>query len=99
LHAATVCEAWQRSRLERLWRCITRPPIATKCIGFDDRSRVVYRYKHLFRDRSTHVVLEPLDFIARLAALAQRALFERETRDGQASLHSRQGDGYLPKPA
>ena len=26
LHAATVCEAWQRSRLERLCRYITRPP-------------------------------------------------------------------------
>jgi len=26
LHAATVCEAYQRSRLERLCRYITRPP-------------------------------------------------------------------------
>jgi len=26
LHAATICEAWQRSRLERLCRYITRPP-------------------------------------------------------------------------
>ena len=27
LHAATVCEAYQRGRLERLCRYITRPPI------------------------------------------------------------------------
>jgi hypothetical protein len=33
---------------------------------------VVYRYKRPFRDGSTHVVLEPLDFIARLAALVPR---------------------------
>jgi hypothetical protein len=72
LHAATVCEAWQRSRLERLCRYITRPPIATKRLSVDDRGRVVYRYKHPFRDGSTHVVLEPLDFIARLAALVPR---------------------------
>jgi hypothetical protein len=26
LHAGTVCEPWQRSRLERLCRYITRPP-------------------------------------------------------------------------
>ena len=26
LHAATVCEPWQRSRPERLCRYITRPP-------------------------------------------------------------------------
>jgi hypothetical protein len=32
----------------------------------------VYQYKHPFRDGSTHVVLEPLDFIARLAALVPR---------------------------
>jgi len=72
LHAATVCEAWQRSRLERLCRYITRPPIATKRLSVDDRGRVVYRYKHPFRDGSTHIVLEPLDFIARLAALVPR---------------------------
>jgi hypothetical protein len=27
------------------------------------QGRVVYRYKKPFRDGSTHVVLEPLDFI------------------------------------
>jgi hypothetical protein len=32
----------------------------------------VYRYKQPFRDGSTHVVLEPLDFIDRLAALVPR---------------------------
>jgi hypothetical protein len=30
LHAGTVCETWQRNRLERLCRYITRPTIATK---------------------------------------------------------------------
>jgi hypothetical protein len=29
LHAASVCEAHQRGRLERLCRYITRPPITT----------------------------------------------------------------------
>jgi hypothetical protein len=72
LHAATVCEAYQRSRLERLCRYITRPPIATKRLAIDARGRVVYQYKHPFRDGSTHVILEPLDFIARLAALVPR---------------------------
>ena len=72
LHAATVCEAHQRSRLERLCRYITRPPIATQRLSTDNRGRVVYRYKQPFRDGSTHVVLEPLDFIARLVALVPR---------------------------
>jgi hypothetical protein len=72
LHAGTVCEAHQRSKLERLCRYITRPPIATKRLTVDDRGRVIYRYKRPFRDGSTHVVLEPLDLMARLAALVPR---------------------------
>lgn len=72
LHAGTVCESWERSRLERLCRYITRPPIATKRLSIDAQGRVVYRYKRPFRDGSTHVVLEPLDFMARLAALVPR---------------------------
>jgi hypothetical protein len=62
LHAATVCEAYQRSRLERLCRHITRPPIATQRLSVDGQGRVVYRYKQPFRDGSTHVVLEPLSY-------------------------------------
>jgi hypothetical protein len=46
--------------------------IATKRLSVDAQGRVVYRYKRPFRDGSTHVVLEPLDFMARLAALVPR---------------------------
>lgn len=60
LHPVTVCEAYQRSRLECLCRYITRPPIATKRLSVDGRGRVVYQYKRPFRDGSTHMVLEPL---------------------------------------
>ena len=60
------CAAYQRGRLERLCRYITRPPIATKRLTVDGRGRVVYRYKQPFRDGSTHVVLEPLDFMYRM---------------------------------
>jgi hypothetical protein len=72
LHAGSVCEVHQRSKLERLCRYITRPPIASKRLSVDDHGRVVYRYKRPFRDGSTHVMLEPLDFMARLAALVPR---------------------------
>ena len=66
LHAGTVCEAQQRTKLERLCRYITCPPIATKRLSTDDHGRVVYRYKRPFRDGSTHVILEPLDFMFRM---------------------------------
>jgi hypothetical protein len=41
-------------------------------LSVDRQGGVVYRYKQPFRDGSTHVVLEPLDFMARLAALVPR---------------------------
>jgi len=41
LHGATVlCEAWQRSRLERLCRYITRPPIAIRRLSVDSQGRI-----------------------------------------------------------
>jgi len=46
--------------------------LAAKRLSTDDQGRVVYRYKRPFRDGSTHVILEPLDFIARLAAPVPR---------------------------
>ena len=41
-------------------------PIATKGLSVDRQGRVVYRCKQPFRDGSTHVVLEPLDFMFRM---------------------------------
>lgn len=72
LHAATVCEAAQRDKLEKLCRYIARPAIANERLSINERGQVIYRFKQPFRDGSTHIVLEPLDFIARLAALVPR---------------------------
>ncbi|HIE70192.1 MAG TPA: IS91 family transposase, partial [Planctomycetes bacterium] len=72
LHAATCCEAKQRDRLEKLCRYITRPAIANGRLSTNERGQVVYKFKQPFRDGTTHVVLDPLDFIARLAALVPR---------------------------
>jgi hypothetical protein len=44
LHAATVCEAYQRSRLERLCRYVVRRPIAAERLTVDGHGRAVYAY-------------------------------------------------------
>lgn len=97
LHAGTVCEVHQRSKLERLCRYITRPPIATKRLSVDDHGRVVYRYKRPFRDGSTHVVLEPLDFIARLAALVPRPRLNLTRFHGIFAPNSRHRHKIVPR--
>ena len=68
----TACEARDRDSLERLCRYIARPPVSNERLSVNDRGQVVYRLKHPFSDGTTHVVLDPIDFIARLAALIPR---------------------------
>ena len=48
------------------------PILAIERLSLDRQGRVMYRYQRPFRDGFTHVVLEPLDFMARLAALEPR---------------------------
>ena len=77
----TCCPAHDRDSLERLCRYIARPAVSNERLSVNDRGQVVYRLKHAFRDGTTHVVLDPIefmrhirvpldpiDFIARLAA-------------------------------
>jgi len=69
LNAALACEDHQRDKLKRLCRYVLPGPIALERLSIDGDGLVVYTLKHPFRDGTTHVLFEPLDFIARLAAL------------------------------
>jgi hypothetical protein len=69
LHAGIGIEADARSKLERLCRYVSRPAIAAERLSLTPQGEVHYRLKTPYRDGTTHIVLEPLDFIARLAAL------------------------------
>lgn len=72
LHAGVSCEAHQRELRERLCRYIARPAVAEQRLTVNAHGKVVYLLKTPYRDGTTHVVFEPLDFIARLAALVPR---------------------------
>ena len=58
-----------RDKLERLCRYICRPPVSEKRLFVTPRGDIGYSLKTPYRDGTTHVIFEPLDFIARLAAL------------------------------
>ncbi len=68
MNAAVVCEAHQREKFERVCRYVSRGPIALPRLTIDSDGLVVYELKRPFFNRTTHVLFEPLDFIARLAA-------------------------------
>ena len=97
LHAATCCEAKQRDKLEKLCRYITRPAIANERLSTNEREQVVYRFKQPFHDGTTHVVLDPLDFIARLAALVPRPRLNLTRFHGVFAPNSKHREQVVPK--
>ena len=69
LHAGVYIAPSQREKLERLCRYVSRPPVATERLALTVSGHVRYALKTPYRDGTTHIVLEPLDLMARLAAL------------------------------
>jgi hypothetical protein len=71
LHANTVVPAGDRQRLERLAQYCARPPIAMERLEPlpDGGGRLLYRFKRPWSDGTTHVVLEPLELMEKLAAI------------------------------
>lgn len=58
-----------RLRLEHLFRYVGRPALATERLTALPDGRLLYRLKRRWRDGTSHVIFEPLDLVARLAAL------------------------------
>jgi len=67
-HAAVRCDADERQRLEQLCRTITRPALANERVQINSAGQMVPRLK----DGTTHIVMSPLEFMQRLAALVPR---------------------------
>ena len=72
LLAGVSAKANQRDKLEWLCRYITRPVISEKRLSLTSQGKVRYELKTPYRDGTTHVILEPVDFIAKLAALVPK---------------------------
>jgi hypothetical protein len=71
LHAAQSVGPQDREALERLLRYGLRPPFAHERLSRRADGKVVYRLRRPWpkEQGATHLVLEPLDFLRRLAAL------------------------------
>jgi hypothetical protein len=72
LHAAVRVEAHDRKRLEQLCRYITRPALSDERVQLNAARQVELRLKTPWRDGTTHLVMSPLEFMQRLAALVPR---------------------------
>jgi hypothetical protein len=72
LHAGVSCEGHQTDKRERLCRYIARPAVAIPRLSLSSTGKVVYTLKTPYSDGTTQVAFDPVDFIARLAALVPK---------------------------
>jgi Putative transposase len=66
LHAGVATKTNERAKLERLCRYITRPAIATKRLSMTRNGQVPHELKTPWRNGTTHVIFEALDFMYRM---------------------------------
>jgi len=69
LHAGVRIGVCNSSRRERLARYVARGPIAKDRLSRNSRGDIVYRFRHRWRNGKQAVVLDPMTFLSRLAAL------------------------------
>jgi len=72
LHAGVAIKARERKKRERLCRYISRPAVSEKRLALTSKGKVRYQLKTPYKDGTTHIIFEPLDFIAKLAALVPK---------------------------
>jgi hypothetical protein len=72
LHAGVAARKDERKKLERLCRYIARPAVSEKRLSLLSNGHVRYELKTPYRDGTTHVIFEAMDFIARLVALVPK---------------------------
>jgi len=73
LHAGVACKASERKKLERICRYISRPSLSEERLSQNAKGQVVYKLKNAYDNGTTHIVLEPLDLLARLASIVPRS--------------------------
>ena len=99
LHAGVRISELCRERLEKLCRYAARPPVVHEHLSLSAAGRMVlYKRKRRFRDGSTHVVLDPLSLIERLAALVPRPRVHLTTYHGIFAPAASCRDRAVPAP-
>ena len=100
LHAAVCWGADQRKELEHLCRDITRPAIANERLKRNRAGQVVLRLKSAYKDGTNHIVMAPLEFMQRLAALVPRPRLHLIRFHGVLAPHARLRAAVVPgKPS
>lgn len=98
VHAGVACEAHERTALERLCRYIARPAIALERLELTERGRVRYHFRKPWRNGTTFVELDPLEFLERLVPLIPRPRLNLIHFHGVLAPRSRLRSLVVPRP-
>src|SRR5262245_3621970 len=82
-----------------LCRYITRPAIANERLKRNHTGQVVLQLKSPYKDGTTHIVMEPLEFMERLAALVPRPRLHRIRFHGVLAPNAKLRSKIVPAPA
>ena len=88
----------QRKELEHLCRYITRPAIANERLKRNRAGQVVLQLKSAFKDGTTHIVMSPLEFMQRLAALVPRPRLHLIRFHGVLAPNAKLRSEIIPSP-
>ena len=99
LHAGVHCEANDRQGIEQLCRYITRPAIANERLSVNREGNVVLKLKTPWRNGATHIVLTPMEFMQRLAALVPRPRLHLIRFHGVLAPNAKLRSKVVPTPA
>ena len=97
IHAKVAVDGRDRKRLERLCRYVARPPLAQDRLDVREDGRVRYRFKATWKDGTSAIVLDPLDFLARLCALVPPPRFLMLRYHGVLAPHAKVRSEVVPR--
>jgi hypothetical protein len=90
----------QRHKLEQLCPTITRPAIANERLKLNSAGDVVLQLKSPYQDGTTHILMSPLEFMQRLAALVPRPRLNLIRFHGVLAPHAKLRSDIVPgRPA
>jgi hypothetical protein len=99
VHAGVVVPAGDRAALERIVRYLLRPALSLRRLSLREDGAVVYRLQRPDRRGRTALVMAPLEFLARLAAILPAPRLALRRQLGVFSPGSPDRRKVMPAPA
>ena len=78
---------------------LTRPALANERLSRNAKGQVVLQRKSPYRDGTTHIVMQPQEFVQRLAALVPRPRLHLIRFHGVLAAHAKLRAAIIPQPA